>query len=73
MAQTQEGPNEEFIAAKLERLHEEGVVNVDAPLRDAIPELSRRVAHLRNLESPSDRWWLIVNDEPPYFLFRIDF
>jgi hypothetical protein len=68
----QDGPNADYITTRLERLHEEGVVNIDAPLRDAIPELSRRVAHLRALESPSDRWWLIVNNEPPYFLFRID-
>lgn len=73
MAERQEPLSARDMTARLEQLHEEGVVNIDAPMRDAIPELSRRIAHLRALESPSDKWWLIVAKEPPYFLFRIDF
>jgi hypothetical protein len=60
------------IRGKLERLHSEGVVNLDAPLREAIPELARRVQKTHDqvstqraeaVEAIRTEWYCLVGDE----------
>ena len=56
-----EGTRREAIEQRVGELQDVGMVDLDAPLRDAIPELARNMVKYRT----SDSWWIIaLGDEP---------
>ncbi|MFE6775308.1 hypothetical protein [Streptomyces sp. NPDC057702] len=56
-------PSREEIRQQVERLQDLGMVDLDAPLRDSIPELARNVARYRQGERS---WWVIASGDDPH-------
>lgn len=63
-----------YITNVLQRLHDRGVVDLDAPAREAIPFLEKKIRALRSVDE-DDWWWIFVgsldDDGEVYFFFGI--
>jgi hypothetical protein len=57
-----EGTRREAIEQRVGQLQDAGMVDLDAPLRDAIPELARNMVKYRS----SDSWWIIASGDDPH-------
>jgi hypothetical protein len=57
-----EGTRREAIEQRIGGLQDVGMVDLDAPLRDAIPELARNMVKYRS----SDSWWIISSGDDPH-------
>ncbi|MFH8619280.1 hypothetical protein ACH4E8_30020 [Streptomyces sp. NPDC017979] len=62
-------PSRDEIQQQVERLQEAGVVDLDAPLRDAMPELARTMARYRQGERA---WWVIASGDNPHAVCECD-
>jgi hypothetical protein len=50
------------IERRVKRLEEQEMVDLDAPLRDAIPELARNMVRYREASA----WWILASGEDPH-------
>lgn len=50
------------IERRAKKLQEAGMVDLDAPLRDALPAIARNVQHHR----AASEWWIIASGEDPH-------
>jgi len=62
MAAAEDGLSREAIEARVQKLQEQGIVDLDAPLRDAIPELARNMVRYREAAS----WWVLASGDNPH-------
>ena len=60
MAAAEDGLSREAIEARVQKLQEQGIVDLDAPLRVAIPELARNMVRYREAAS----WWVLASGDP---------
>lgn len=56
-------PTRAEIERAAEQLQDRGMVDLDAPLRDAIPMIARNMAH-HSMVAAS--WWIIASGENPH-------
>lgn len=57
------------IERRANELQDRGMVDLDAPLRDAIPEIARNMAKYRSASS----WWIIASGDNPHAVCECSF
>jgi hypothetical protein len=62
-------PSREEMESQIQKLHDRGIVDLDAPLRDAIPALARKLLQ----SAQSDSWWIIASGSDPHAVCECDF
>lgn len=62
-------PTREAMERQLERLQDRGMVDLEAPLREAIPTLARNMVRYRAAE----RWWIVASGDNPHAVCECDF
>jgi DNA-binding Lrp family transcriptional regulator len=65
----EQGLSREAIEQRVQRLQEDGVVDLDAPLREAIPALARNMVRYRAAAS----WWIVASGENPHAVCECQF
>lgn len=58
----QSRPSREELESQIQKLQDRGIVDLDAPLRDAIPALARTLMR----SAQSDSWWVIASGDNPH-------
>jgi hypothetical protein len=69
MAKPDHALKREDIERRVKRLEDDGVVDLDAPLRDAIPALARHMVRYRAANS----WWIIASGDDPHAVCECEF
>jgi hypothetical protein len=69
MAKPDHGLKREEIEKRVKKLEEGGIVDLDAPLRDAIPALARNMVRYRAAAS----WWIVASGENPHAVCECEF
>ena len=62
-------PSREDIEAQVAKLQDRGMVDLDAPLRDAIPVLARNMVRYAQTE----RWWIVASGDDPHAVCECQF
>jgi hypothetical protein len=65
----EQGLSREAIEQRVQRLQEDGVVDLDAPLREAIPALARNMVRYRAAAS----WWIVASGDNPHAVCECQF
>lgn len=65
----EKGLGREDIERRVRALEDKGIVDLDAPLRDAIPALARNMVRYRAAEA----WWIIASGENPHAVCECNF
>lgn len=60
---TKDAPSREDTQRRFKILHDRGVIDLDAPLRDAVPELAR---YINRYVMPEASWWIVTEGEDPH-------
>jgi hypothetical protein len=50
------------ITGALQRLHDRGVIDLNAPLRDVAPYIQEKIKSIQTIDE-EDRWWLLQGCE----------
>jgi DNA-binding transcriptional regulator YhcF (GntR family) len=61
--------NRRDVERTLTALQDKGIIDLDAPLRDAIPELARRMVKYKE----AAHWWIIAQGDNPHAVCECDF
>jgi hypothetical protein len=62
-------PSREELEAQIQKLQDRGVIDLDAPLRDAIPALARNLVR----SAQADAWWVIASGDDPHAVCECEF
>ena len=62
-------PSHEEIESQIQKLQDRGIVDLEAPLRDAIPALARNLVR----SAQSERWWIIASGDNPHAVCECEF
>ncbi len=65
----EQGLSREAIEQRVQRLQDDGVVDLDAPLREAIPVLARNMVRYRAAAS----WWIVASGDNPHAVCECQF
>jgi len=63
-------PSREDIQRQFEALHSRGVIDLEAPLRDSVPELAR---YMNRYVQPEATWWIVTEGEDPHAVCECHF
>ena len=63
------GLSEAAVRQRVQKLQDQGVVDLDAPLRDSIPALARNMVRYREAAS----WWIIASGSDPHAVCECEF
>ena len=59
------------VESSLTKLQDEGIIDLDAPLRDAIPALARHMVRYRYAQAA--RWWIVAQGDNPHAVCECEF
>lgn len=62
-------PSREEMEQQIGRLQDAGMIDLDAPLRDVVPELARNMARYRQGERA---WWVCASGDDPHAVCECD-
>jgi hypothetical protein len=62
-------PSRDEIEAEVRKLQDRGMVDLEAPLRDAIPVLARNMVRY----AQTDAWWIIASGDNPHAVCECSF